>query len=510
MSRRVVDLAVALAIAAPACALAGCGSGSAATAAATGAGASAVPAQTLAFVDVNLDRSSTGWRNLQTVGARIPGWTTLTRQLLTALAHGSGAGQNFDSAIRPWLGGEAAVAVTSVDISGGRPHPVVEAYVAVTDPSALERALTGVGGFTGDGTRDGYSLYRAPASAGSYAAVGSGALLIASSSAALDQQISLGGGHGATLASTGLYRRTLAALPGGRVLTGFVNTSRIGNLLGLAASIAPGAGGVSAPQIARLDQAVASSGSVGLALSADPGGLRAAAVVVPPTATGPAPSGTAAFVPALLHQVPASTLAYVGTHGSAAAATAWRAAPSALSGAARTALEVLGRAAPLFTGEIGIDATAAPARGLNVLLTPADPVAAAAAINRLVSSLHTWAPHAVVRRGPAGGFVELGKAAAGLPPIGWHRNGGMFVIGTDPAAPAPANSLADAPAFTALLAQAGVPTRVTALAYVNVPGLAELAPGSSPELHALGGLVAWGEVDRNVLVGEMYLQVPGG
>ena len=482
---------------------AGCGSGSGSAAPGFGAAAAAVPAHPLVFVDVNLDRGSAGWRNLERLGPRIPGWASLSAQLRSQMAHSTGQG-SFDSEIRPWLGNEAGLAVTSVDVSGANPKPVIEAYVSVIDEGALKQALTGPGHFTPTGSSGGYSLYR-NARQSVYAAAGSNVLLLASTSAALHQQIGLRDGHGASLAASPAYRHTVSALPGSRLITGYVDGARLSELINLAMLSGPQLPGSSPAAMAAIQKALRRLAGVGFSVSADPGGVRLAfdATRTP----GSPPEQAEQFSPTLLHDVPANALAYVGLRGSpklaGGAALSGAMGEAAMPAQVRPLLTLVREAAPLLTGEIGFDVVPGAPVGANLLLAPADPAAAATALTRVLAGLRRMTPHPAITGSAAGGALRV----PGSPAIRWQRRGGLIEIGTSPGATGA--SLADAPAFTSLLAQAGVPTRVTAFAYVNVPALAGLAPGAPAAVHALGGLVGWMQLDGGATVGELYLAVPG-
>src|SRR5215472_1070927 len=102
---------LALVLALAALALAACGgtSSGAPAAGADSAGAQAMPAGTLAFVDVNIATDSTAWKQAESLGAHFPGWDRFLQELQDRLAQPMGdSGDSFDTAVRPWLGGELA------------------------------------------------------------------------------------------------------------------------------------------------------------------------------------------------------------------------------------------------------------------------------------------------------------------------------------------------------------------------------------------------------------------
>jgi hypothetical protein len=510
---RSIRIAASLGLLAALAATTSCGSSAATSAPAFGQAARVVPANSLAFFDVDLDRNSDGWRNLTALGARVPGFAGMVAKLQADLARTGADGQSFDTAVRPWLGDEAAVAVTSIDISSGRPKPVIEAYVAVKDEGALEHVLSTGSQTAKDGSTGGYTLYR-ERSGSMVAGVGSGALLLASSPAALQQEIALRNGRGAALAGNPTYRRVLADLPGSRIVTGFLDPAQLANLLGLATALEPQTGGSSAT-LSRLHTELAQLPGVGLSASVDTGGLRFASVAL--VSGGAAQQMTApGYEPALLQQVPAGALAFADVHGSPAVLSALQSS-AGLTGLATMPAGVpvpprarifglaLHDALPVLTGEFAFDVVPGP--GADLLATPAQPASAAAGLERLFSAVARLVPQTSVAHVPGGEQLVL-PHAAGAKSIGWRRSGGLFVVGTDPSTARPAATLAGNPAFTALLHTAGVPTTVGSLVYLNVPGLANLSSNPPAGLRALGGLVAWTQVDPGRLTGEIYLAVP--
>src|SRR5690349_8681611 len=92
----------------------GCGGG-ASSSGSFGDAASSVPAGSLAFVDVNTDRSSDAWKALTDLGARFPGYQHTVAQLQKSLNGGGACKVSFSDDIEPALGGDVGVAVTSFD-----------------------------------------------------------------------------------------------------------------------------------------------------------------------------------------------------------------------------------------------------------------------------------------------------------------------------------------------------------------------------------------------------------
>jgi hypothetical protein len=67
-----------------------------------------VPSDALLYVHVNTDADSDQYEQASELAGRLP---TLTQQVVAALPGAAGAGIDYDRDVRPWLGGEAAVAL---------------------------------------------------------------------------------------------------------------------------------------------------------------------------------------------------------------------------------------------------------------------------------------------------------------------------------------------------------------------------------------------------------------
>ena len=100
-------LAVAALIAAS-----GCG-GQTGTSGAMGDSAKAVPANALAYVDVNTDRGSDAWQALTDLGKRFPAYADATKSLDDSLGKTSGECSTTAGDIVDAIGGDAGAALTS-------------------------------------------------------------------------------------------------------------------------------------------------------------------------------------------------------------------------------------------------------------------------------------------------------------------------------------------------------------------------------------------------------------
>src|SRR5438067_1062563 len=151
---------------------AGCGQGSSAPASGPGDAARAIPAGSLAYLQVDLDHDSAAWQRFTAVGRGFPGWQQLIGTLRGRL---DGGRETFTRHVEPWLGGEAAVAVTSIDAGRGKPNLLV--YLASTDDGkAIDAIRSRPDPGRPAGSLDGYREFR---SGGDYVAAGDGAVLMA-------------------------------------------------------------------------------------------------------------------------------------------------------------------------------------------------------------------------------------------------------------------------------------------------------------------------------------------
>jgi hypothetical protein len=510
MLRRLPAPAVALAAASLALAAAGCGG-----AAGTGSGADlataahAFPAHPLAFVDVNLDRGSAAWKQADAVGARFPGWTRLMNRLQAQLEQSSGHGASFTKDVQPWLGGQAAIAVTGVNLFD-QAHPVnVAAYVAVKDEGALRSDMPALHE-TSAGSYHGFAMFKHGSQ--EVAAVGKGALLISNSLATLHQQIAALDG-GPSLATQPGFSRAMAQLPPDSLIRAYADGVKIGQIASLAA-LAPQAGAAagSPAQLQKMTKALRSIGSLTASFGADHGGLRLAFNATPAAGhTLPEQlTGTGQAAQALLANVPADAFAYLGGGASGSTLAASDPAMSAMLESA-TGLSWKKDVAPLLSGQVaayagpGVPVTAA------LMLKPADPSAAAAAMSRITAAV-SHRDHKLRFHWLPGHRGQVATVRPGLA-IGWHRIGDVIAISNSSTAGARQSSpLTTSALFQSVAHQAGLPQNVSSLAYFSIPSLLHALPigggGSQAQvLSHLGGLLMWSAVDSSGAHFTAYLSV---
>ncbi len=497
MSRRLAPIALAAALLAAGC-------GAAHTSASAGpSAAQAIPDHPLVVVDLNLDRGSGAWRAAEAVGARFPHWRRLVAQVHRSLDDTSG-GMRYDRDIAPWLGSEAAVAVTGVNLADSA-HPVdYVAFVAVTDRDRLEselrshhgRRLTGYHG--ADQFRDTQDS--------TYAAVTKHALLLANTLPALHAAEDALRGAAPRLSDDPRYHAAMAQLRANSLVTAYADGSRLGQLLSLA-GLAPTVPAAERAQLTRLATTLHAAGSLTASLGADAGGVRLTVNALPPPGgQAPATSARPDGPPALIGRVPTSAFAYLGAPGGLSPTSAGANAASLRAFRQVTGLSYTRDVAPLLSGAYA--AYAAPGLPVSaaLLLQPRNPAAATAAMGRVTTALTRLAPDVRVRPLPAGTGQEL--VIGGLP-IEWRRLGDIIAVSNDPAAGRPqAGDLEASPAWRSLAAQAHVPASVGFLAYLDVHGLLGLMmPVPDPDAAHLGGLAAWTTSGPSGAHFEAYLQV---
>ena len=144
-----------------------------------------MPSGTLFYADVNLDQGSSAWKQFTAVGQRFPGWQELAGKVVKGLNDtGQTSGSfTFKDDVQPWLGGSAAIGVTSLDASGGSAHYV--AFVASSDDGKAKDAVAKDA--KPDGDYNGYALY-ADKKGNGEAAVGDGAVLVSDDSQTLHER----------------------------------------------------------------------------------------------------------------------------------------------------------------------------------------------------------------------------------------------------------------------------------------------------------------------------------
>ena len=301
---------------------------------ATGA-ATLVPADALAYVNLSTDPSRPAVSDARKVAARFPGWPLLEAAALGRLGElvGGSSGPAVATAIRPWLGNEASLAL--IGGPNGTAQPLVVLEVA---QAARARAFVNRAGATPVGSYDGARIMAYP-SGSELAFVGH--YLLAGPDAGVRAGLDAARGRAPALADNAGYQRAVSGEPADRVLDAYLPASGIRQLLASRAGVA---------------------GAIGMLL--DRPGLQGAAISLSPTSTGvrvlvhsvlSAGAGPArSFTPTLESVLPSGATLMLDVDGLG------QAAPGLLSAAATAG--IAGNVGPLLR-RVG---SALSAQGINV------------------------------------------------------------------------------------------------------------------------------------------------
>jgi hypothetical protein len=489
---------------------AGCGS---APSSGSGAGApeQSMPSGSLLYIGVNLDQSSTAWKQFAQVGRRFPGWRHLVSSVTNGLDKSlqSSSGQHsvtFQKDVEPWLGSSAGFAVTSLDASTGKPHMAF--VVDSTDDSRALDFLHSQGDHNA-GSDSGYTLLHSR-DGKDHLAVGDHAVIGAMDDATLRTVIETRAGTGDSLGSDAGFKRAMAALPADSILRGWVNTQKLAELAGMASLGGLGSAGTGGPQLQQLGTALHSLDSLTFAAWATSGGyhLTVRTTIAPGASSTLFPDQSASSLSGL---VPGDAFAFLAFGGYGdylkQAVGGQMSAPELRLIQQETGLSVTHDLIPLLSGsDVVYAAPGVPFRAAAVL-RPANPAAAAGTMHKLTAVIARTDPS--VRVSPLHGGEGQQIRMGGLV-ITWQRTrDGLITIGNDPTAgSAAAAPLVSSSAFQAVLAKAGAPGRANVAAYFDVAGLLRLLPISSdPNLHHVGAVVAWTDSSGQDRSSNVFVEV---
>jgi Protein of unknown function (DUF3352) len=172
-----------------------------------------VPSDALLYVHVNTDPDSEQYEKAAALAGRLP---TLTAQLIASLPGAAGAGVEYDRDVRPWLGGEAAVALVP---DGGK--AVEQALLLeVGDGDGAEKFI---GELVGRRTQ-GRDYAGVPVTArGGVATAEVGGFLVIGSGESVRAVIDAEGGDGSSLQDDDAAEEVADELPDDSLATGFVS-----------------------------------------------------------------------------------------------------------------------------------------------------------------------------------------------------------------------------------------------------------------------------------------------
>jgi hypothetical protein len=510
---------------------AGCGgssgSGAAGAAGTDGLGAQAAPASSIAFLDVNIDRSSTGWKQMLALGARFPSWPKLITQLNTTLNQAGSNGASFNRDVEPWLGGEASIAVTGVTVGGasGGGSAQFVAYVQSKDDTQLEAALTRGGEAVKGTSYSGYDTFTSK-DGKTFAAVHDGALLVSNSEMALHQAVDVRGGTGARLSDAANFKDAMAALPKDNSAVGYVDGAQLQTLSQLATSQASSsgvqAGGISPQALDQFSSQLKGVRALAFAATPEDLGLRFRFAELVSKDAPAALTSVTEFTPTLESSASSDSYVYLGFHDLGPMLKTALASLGTSQASLQTAFAQLqtqtgisfdGDLVPLLSGEHAITVGPGLPVSAALLLKPADPAAGEATLRKLTAAI---AKQAGVTFSDANGGQTT--QVSGLP-VGWRRSGDLLAISNDPkAGDAVSSSLADDTSWKDFQKAIGVPTSVTGILYVNVGRLLGLAKSFTSNSSAssqealdnashIGRVVAWGSKNGDTLTADLFVEI---
>jgi hypothetical protein len=189
------------------------------------AAAAIVPADALAYVNVSLDRGRPAVSQALTVAARFPDFPVAGGALLSRLTSVIAGGRSADYArqIRPWLGGEAALALLDTTTSTAGSLLLLD----VRDV-ARGRAFVRSQGAVPAGSDRGHQLLRYPD--GNELAF-LGRFMVIGQDASVRAAIETAAGATGSLATDPTYRRASAGAAGDRVLDAYASLAGVRRLL---------------------------------------------------------------------------------------------------------------------------------------------------------------------------------------------------------------------------------------------------------------------------------------
>lgn len=189
------------------------------------AAAAIVPADALAYVNVSLDRGRPGVGQALAVAARFPDFPIAGGALLSRLSAVIAGGRTADYArqIRPWLGGEVALALLDTTTSTAGSLLILE-----TRDTARARTFVRSEGAVSAGSTQGTTLLRYP-NGNELAFLGR--FLVIGQDASVRAAVSVSARHAGSLATDATYRRASAGETGDRVLEAYASSAGVRRLL---------------------------------------------------------------------------------------------------------------------------------------------------------------------------------------------------------------------------------------------------------------------------------------
>jgi Protein of unknown function (DUF3352) len=510
---------------------AGCGGssggGSAGAAGTDGLGAQAAPASTIAFFDVNIDRSSDSWKQMLALGARFPSWPKLIAQVQAGVNKVDSDGTSFSGDIEPWLGGELSVAVTGVTVGGasGGGSAQFVAFVQSTDDTKLEASITKGGDTVKGAGYNGYDTFTSK-DGDTFAAVHDGGLLVSNSQTALDQAIDARSGKADELANSQTYKDAIAALPTDNIAVGYVDGAQLASLAQLATAQASSrgvqAGGISPTSLNSLTTELKGIRAISFAVTPEDQGIRFRTATLLAKDAPASMTSQKEFTPSLLANVPADSYLAADASGIGQALSQELASiggsQAKLTQAftqiqTETGISFPNDIVPLLSGEDAIAVGPGLPVSASLLLHPADAAAGAVSLRKITAAL-TKDANIPFTDANGGQTTSLSGITAG-----WRQAGDLLAISNDPTAGnAVSSPLSDDPGFQAFEKTVGVPDQVTGLFYLDVGrvlGLAKTFMGSASASDQqaidnaahVGRVIAYGNIDGDTSTADLFVEI---
>lgn len=514
----------ALALVVAACGGASTSGGAPGAAGTDGKAADAFPLSTLLFVDASADVNSSAWQKLRTVLGRFPGYAQVEQKLVAEMS----GDDDFQYArdIEPWLGDEVAVGVLAITLAKGEPAPQYVVYAESTDDAKAVAALTRDGTTKTTGEDRGYTLLQTED--GDVAAVGHNAVLLAGDSASLKESIDAREGpESDRLTASETFDETLATLPDDNVVVAYLDGPKLAQLAdtAIAAAGSEATRGLPAGQLDQAMKSLDAIRAVGVSLGADEGGVRVHATTMLDGTKDAAKDRVEPGTIDLVDSAPADAVAFAGTIGAGKAVESTyqqlAAQPEVAQGIAgieaMTGLNVEQDLLPLLSGEVGLYVGGGAPPSGALLLQPSDPEAAAASMGKITKAIGQLAQgdEDAPQFAPLpSGQGESAKVDGHT--VSWVRADDVIALGFDTGGTPPAGGLGSSDAYTSVRDAAKPPDELSALLYLDVAKIVDLAQRASGEqapadvqanLKALGGFLAWSTTKGDVAESEAYLQV---
>jgi hypothetical protein len=261
----------------------------------SGAPAALVPADALAYVDVDVNRDDPAVTRAIEVASRLPDVSLLGAAVSSRLGAVLGGGHpvDFSTDVAPWLGGHAALALLNTSTSTAGALIVV----SVADQARARTFLHSVGA-TARGRYRGRDLLAAPN--GDELAFVRGALVIGQD-AAVRAAIDVAAGATPSLAASAVYRRAAAGQGGGSILDAYASAAGVHRVLADQSGILGAAGGL-------LSQPALQGVAVALTPTTEGATVRIHSALDPALEkVGPGASPPATFTPTLPALMPAAS-----------------------------------------------------------------------------------------------------------------------------------------------------------------------------------------------------------